>query len=254
MTMSGRSRRWSVGDALAVVVAAAILAWAFAPGAGPDLLRLQQRWGWPAPSGDALVALGDADVAEALRALPVRDADGEADEAPGYQRSSFGQAWADTDRNGCDTRNDILARDLARPVLKPGTHGCVVLSGTLAEPYTGAVVEFRRGEGTSAEVQIDHVVALADAWRAGAWEWEAGRRQELANDPLNLLAVDGDANQDKEAGRADQWLPPERSFRCPYVARQVAVKAKWGLSVTLAERDAMARVLSGCPDQDLPES
>ena len=250
--MGGRRRR-TVGDLAVVIAALAALTWAFAPGLGPDLLDLQSRLGWPPRSGsEVLSTLPDTDIAAALRALPVRDADGSAEEVPEYHREAFGPAWADTDHNGCDTRNDILARDLARPVYKSGTHDCVVLSGTLAEPYTGEVVEFRRGEDTSAEVQIDHVVALADAWRAGAWAWELGDRQQLANDPLNLLAVDGDTNQDKEAGRADQWLPPDQDFWCDYVARQVAVKATWGLSVTVSERDALARVLVECPDQELP--
>lgn len=254
---SGQRRAaWSAGDTAAAGLAVVALAWALMPGLGPDLLGLAAGWGGPhdPATRDALADLPDTDVAAALRALPVRDAGGTADEAPEYRRESFGQAWADTDRNGCDTRNDILARDLARPAFRAGTHGCVVLSGTLAEPYTGRTLEFHRGEETSAEVQIDHVVALADAWRAGAWEWELGRRQELANDPLNLLAVDGDANQDKEAGRADQWLPPDEAFHCAYVARQVAVKTRWTLSVTTAERDAMARVVRGCPDQALPTS
>ncbi len=248
------AERWSVGDLLVAVLVVAALVWAFIPGVGPDLLGLGQRFGGVGGrgGGDLLAGLPDTDTAVALRALPVRDSAGAAQETPEYRREAFGQAWADTDRNGCDTRNDILARDLARPTFKPGTHDCVVLTGTLAEPYTGATVEFVRGQDTSAQIQIDHVVALADAWQAGAWEWELGRRQDLANDPLNLLAVDGDANQDKEAGRADQWLPPDGDFECPYVARQIAVKTKWGLSVTATERDAMASVLSGCPDQVLP--
>ena len=158
----------------------------------------------------------------------------------------FGPAWADVDSNGCDTRNDILARDLARPTFKPGTRDCVVLSGTLAEPYTGATIEFQRGDKTSSLVQIDHVVALADAWRSGAWQWDAQHRQEFANDPENLLAVDGQANEDKSASSADQWLPPNTAFRCDYVKRQIAVKNAYGLSVTRAEQDALAEQLSIC--------
>ena len=163
----------------------------------------------------------------------------------GGRRCAAGR-WADTDHNGCDTRNDILARDLARPTFKSGTHDCVVLSGTLAEPYTGATIEFQRGDKTSSLVQIDHVVALADAWRSGAWQWEAQRRQEFANDPENLLAVDGAANEDKSASSADQWLPPNTAFRCDYVKRQIAVKNAYGLSVTRAEQDALAEQLSAC--------
>lgn len=239
----------STADVALVVLALVALVWAFFPGLGPDLLGLQQRLGWPAasPGGD-LTDLPATEVVAALRSLPARSDE----EVPDYRREAFGTRWADTDHNGCDTRNDILARDLARPVFRPGTHDCVVTSGTLAEPYTGHTIEFVRGEGTSDLVQIDHVVALADAWRAGAWQWELGAHQEFANDPLNLLAVDGAANQEKEAARADQWLPPDNDFRCPYVARQIAVKSAWGLSVTDSERDAMADVLGDCPDQALP--
>lgn len=245
---STRSRhRWSRGDTLVALVAGGVLAWSVVPGIGPDLLGLEARLGWDADTA-AQVAVGE--VGAVLLSLPTTSAD----EVPAYSREAFGQQWADTDRNGCDTRNDILARDLARPVFREGTNGCIVVRGTLAEPYTGAVLEFVRGKETSALVQIDHVVALADAWRSGAWEWELGRRQEFANDFLNLLAVDGRANQDKEAGAADLWLPPDGDFRCAYVARQVAVKAKWGLSVTGSERAAMAEVLARCPDEELPVS
>jgi hypothetical protein len=170
----------------------------------------------------------------------------------GYDRAQFGQAWLDTDRNGCDTRNDVLRRDLRNLVLKAGTRGCVVLRGTLNDPYTGTSISFVRGERTSTAVQIDHVVPLADAWQKGAQQWSPERRAEFANDPLNLLAVDGPTNVRKGAGDTATWLPPQTSYRCAYVARQVAVKAKYRLWATAAERDAMVRVLTPCPNQPLP--
>jgi hypothetical protein len=170
----------------------------------------------------------------------------------GYSRDQFGPAWADVDRNGCDTRNDILARDLTGDVVKPGTHGCVVLSGTLAEPYAGRPLAFRRGQATSTAVQIDHVVALSDAWQKGAQGWSAARRTAFANDPLNLLAVDGPLNEAKGDGDAATWLPPNRSYRCAYVARQVAVKLAYGLWMTQAEKSAIAAILGSCPNQPLP--
>jgi hypothetical protein len=170
----------------------------------------------------------------------------------GYTREEYGQAWADVDRNGCDTRNDILRRDLRDEVLKPGTHDCLVLSGVLdPEPYTGKRIDFVRGESTSSAVQIDHVVALADSWVSGAFGWDERKRIALANDPLNLLAVDGPANSQKGAGDAATWLP-RASYRCSYVARQVAVKAKYALWVKPAERDAMDRILATCPGQPAP--
>jgi hypothetical protein len=172
----------------------------------------------------------------------------------GYDRSRFGQAWADVDRNGCDTRNDVLRRDLTAYVLKAGTHGCVVLRGTIHDPYTGRTIAFVRGPGTSDAVQVDHVVPLGDAWQKGAQRWTTQRRTQFANDPLNLLAVDGPTNLRKGDGDTATWLPPRKAGRCSYVARQVSVKHKYGLSITVAERDAMVRVLQTCPRQALVDA
>jgi hypothetical protein len=165
-----------------------------------------------------------------------------------YDRSAFGQAWLDVDRNGCDTRNDILRRDLADTAFTEGSR-CRVAGGTFQEPYTGRVITFRRGAESSKDVQIDHVVALGDAWQKGAQQLTAEQRQHLANDPLNLIAVDGQANQDKSASDAATWLPPNKAFRCHYVARQISVKAAYQLWVTPAEKEAMVRILSACPQQ-----
>lgn len=182
----------------------------------------------------------------ALAALPVKG------RAPmtGYDRARFGPAWLDADRNGCDTRNDVLRRDLTALVLKPGTGGCAVLEGTLADPYTDQVIRFVRGGAD--EVDIDHVVALGNAWATGAFRWGIRKRAALANDPLNLLAVDFRANRQKRDADAATWLPPHKAYRCSYVARQVAVKRKYSLWVTPPERDAIRRVLSSCPAQRLP--
>lgn len=128
----------------------------------------------------------------------------------------------------------------------------MVTSGRLVDPYTAAVIDFVRGQSTSAAVQIDHVVALSDAWQKGAQQLSADRRKQLANDPYNLLAVDGPSNQRKSDGDAATWLPANKSFRCSYVARQIGVKAKYSLWVTQAEHDAMSRVLSSCPAQTVP--
>ncbi|MGF0115107.1 GmrSD restriction endonuclease domain-containing protein [Promicromonospora sp. Marseille-Q5078] len=169
-----------------------------------------------------------------------------------YSRDQFGPAWSDVDHNGCDTRNDILARDLTRTTTDPGTHDCVVLTGVLADPYTATTVDFLRGQTTSTAVQIDHVVALSDAWQKGAQKLDGVARRQLANDPLNLLAVDGPTNAGKSDGDAATWLPPNKAFRCQYVARQVAVKRAYALWVTQAEHDAIGRVLARCPDEPLP--
>jgi hypothetical protein len=215
-----------------------VLAVALVTGCGDIQVRLD-----PAP---AQAPTGDA--ATALATLPVKG------RAPrtGYDRDQFGQSWRDIDRNGCDQRNDVLARDLVEVAFRPGTESCVVETGSLADPYTGETVPFQRGQDTSDDVQIDHVVALSNAWQTGAQQLDPAVRERFANDPLNLMATEGAVNQSKGDGDAATWLPPARGFRCAYVARQVAVKAKYQLWVTAAERDAIARVLGDCPGQELP--
>lgn len=196
-------------------------------------------------TGPVDVSLGSAeDSRRALEELRVIERGSES--VPQYSRDQFGQRWADVDRNGCDTRNDVLKRDLHDLQMKRSSPQCVVVSGVLDDPYTGRQIDFQRGEDSSEDVQIDHVVALANAWKSGAWQWDAARRQDFANDPFNLLAVDGAANQDKGASSADQWLPSNSAYQCAYVQRQIAVKASWGLGVTRAEKKAMTSVLERC--------
>ena len=199
----------------------------------------------PRPSRSAKPAQPGSALA-VLATLPVKG------RAPmtGYDRAEFGQAWLDADRNGCDTRNDVLRRDVSGAVLDPRTHGCVVLSGTLHDPYLGQDVPFQRGPGD--QVDIDHVVALGNAWVTGAFRFDIRTRAALANDPLDLLAVDLHTNRAKGDGDAATWLPPYRPYRCAYVARQIAVKHKYGLWVTPAERAAMVRVLGSCPGERVP--
>ncbi|MGY2127459.1 GmrSD restriction endonuclease domain-containing protein [Blastococcus sp. SYSU DS0617] len=200
---------------------------------------------------DAGAAVGGAAPTTALAALAAIEVKGRAPRT-GYDRDLFGSGWLDTDGNGCDTRNDILERDLTGETFKPGTRNCVVLTGTLADPYSGRTIAFQRGQDTSSDVQIDHVVALSDAWQKGAQQMSDGQRRQFANDPLNLLAVDGPLNMQKGDGDAATWLPPNRSYRCAYVARQVAVKATYPLWMTQAEKNAIATVLSACPNEPLP--
>lgn len=188
-----------------------------------------------------LESLGDMPAAVKLRELRIRPRK----EAGDYDRSYFGEPWADVDNNGCDTRNDVLARDLEQVNYRKGSR-CVVASGVLHDPYVGETIQYQRGPDTSPLVQIDHVVALGDAWRSGAYQWTPAQRQEFANDPNNLMAVQGQANQDKESSRADQWMPPREEFWCEYVTRQINVKHDWDLSVAPQERDAMIRALSTC--------
>lgn len=165
----------------------------------------------------------------------------------GYTRTQFGSGW--TINQGCDTRNIILRRDLVQTSVSAD---CKILSGLLIDPYTNKTIAFQRGETTSQLIQIDHVVALSNAWQTGAQQLALQQREAFANDPLNLLAVDGAANQQKSDGDAATWLPANKSFRCQYVARQIAVKKKYLLWVTISEKDAMSRVLVTCPTQTIP--
>jgi hypothetical protein len=172
----------------------------------------------------------------------------------GYTRAQFGPAWADVDRNGCDTRNDVLKRDLTSITYRAKTRNCVVETGTLVDRYSGETINFVKGNISSMEVQIDHVVALSNAWQTGAFKLSADQRKALSNDPLNLFAVKGRLNSQKSDGDAATWLPPLKSFRCSYVAQQIAVKAKYSLWVTAPEKAAMVSILAKCPTQKVPVS
>jgi hypothetical protein len=159
----------------------------------------------------------------------------------GYKRTQFGPAWPTL--SGCDGRNRTLARDLTATLFRVGH--CVVTKGTLVSPYTKGVIHFVRGP-LSAQVQIDHVVALGDAWQTGAQSWTPAQRESFANDPVELLAVDGPSNEAKGDSDAASWLPPNKAFRCTYARLQVTIKAKYGLWVTRAEHDALGRLLAAC--------
>ncbi len=166
----------------------------------------------------------------------------------GYARARFGQPWTDDvdvegGHNSCDTRNDILRRDLTGVTLSTP---CKVKTGTLADPYTGRVINFVYGKKTSADVQVDHIVALGNVWVSGASAWNLPELKKIANDPLNLLAVDGTSNMSKGDRSADQWLPANAAFQCTYVKRQVQVKNKYHLTVTTAEKATMQRFYGYC--------
>ena len=234
-------KRWLLGGAAFVLaVSACEPSAAQAPLAG---LGASQASAAPSVSPTPAVAPAHGTALAALAGLAVKG------RAPltGYSRAAFGPAWQDVDHNGCDTRNDILRRDLT----SRGMSGsCTVLTGVLHDPYTAKVIAFRRGVGTSTKVQIDHVVALGDAWQMGAQRLTASARLAFANDPLELLAVDGPTNQRKGDSDAASWLPPNKAFRCTYVARQIAVKARYHLAVTAAEKAAAAEQ----PGSDRPPS
>lgn len=246
MTHSGRRARPVISSTVGVVLLITLTG-CTARFEAPDLSTA--TWA----SGSAIVELPGSPAA-ALAALPVRGAD----PMTGYDRDArFGPKWSDdvdvpSGHNGCDQRSDILRRNLSEITIKPNTRGCVPMSGTLHDPYTGRPIAFIRGAGTSDDVQIDHIVALADAWRTGAASLTDQQRRNLAGDPLNLIAVDGPTNQAKGDRDAAEWLPPNSDARCMYITRQISVKTKYQLWVTPTEKVAMAAVLDTCPDEQLP--
>ena len=212
------------------------------------LVALAVLAGVAAPSfvvADVSNAAGASTAITALEKLAVK---GKAPKT-GYERNLFSDGWGEI--AGCDVRNFILKRDLKNVTLRDS---CKVNTGILNDPYTRKVIRFKYGVGTSSAVQIDHVVALSDAWQKGAQKFPPAKRYALYNDPLNLLAVDGPTNSSKGDSDASAWLPPNKSYRCAYVARQIAVKLKYGIWVIAAEKTAMQGILSSCPGQKLPTS
>lgn len=271
------------------LVLAACLAWLAlatpAAGASSTETGPTTAAGQTAQAGTTWDQRGDAvlSVQEALAALDTLPADQPAPVSwheEGARTGWFGQAWEDVDGDGCDTRNEILARDLIDPDLSradgrqgpgagrgEGVSSCpdaTVYSGTLTDPYTGSTVVFTRGQDTSAAVQVDHVVPLAYLYAHGAWAWDGRTRLLVANDPLNLLAVDGGANQDKGAcgpatcptgtsadGTWDSavgpgWWPPDASYRCAYARRFVSVAAAYRMGLPVADVDALRTTLVDC--------
>ena len=199
----------------------------------------------PTETAEAIPKKKQGEALKALAKLPIK---GRAPKT-GYSREMFSDDW--DYYNGCDVRNRILARDMVQFTLRSDSY-CIIETGILEDPFTGQVIDFQRGVRTSSEVQIDHVVSLSDAWQKGAQQLSSYERFMLYNDPLNLLAVWGPANSQKSDFDAAGWLPSKKSFRCSFVARQIAVKAKYQLWVTQAEHDSMTRVLATCPKKRLP--
>ena len=197
--------------------------------------------------GEPTAMAQENNALEAVSTLTVR----QTDSVSGYDRDLFQWNKFDEDGDGCDTRNDILARDLD-DISKQDK--CVVFSGILDDPYTGDRIDFQRGQSTSSKVQIDHIVALSDAWNSGASHWNESKLRAFGNDPYNLAAVDGTANTQKSNSSADEWLPANAAARCLYVATQVGVKEHYALTVTQTEAQKMREVLGSCPTQSIPQS
>ena len=192
---------------------------------------------------EAITVPGNADVRSAVDVLGELEVKGRAPKT-GYKREEFYNGWPTV--NGCNLRQRIIKREFGETAV---LDGCNVVSGEFDEPYTGQHLVFTAKEQISKGIQIDHVVALSDAWQKGAQYKDKDTRYAIATDPLNLLAVDAAVNEKKSDGDAATWLPSNKKFRCQYVARQVSVKYKYGLWVTAAEKEAISRVLENCPSE-----
>ncbi|PPF91301.1 HNH endonuclease [Clavibacter michiganensis] len=178
-----------------------------------------------------------------------------ADPQASFARSAFGPPWYDADGNGCDQRDDVLARDLYAVDARPEAHHCIVLSGNLNDPYTGREIDFERGPGTSAAVGVDRIVSLRWAWDHGASTWSRERRESFASDLTNLQAVDGATMADKAERGPSAWLPPASEYQCTYAARFAYVLHASGLTVDDADRGALLATVGMCPtSEDEPGS
>ena len=249
MAVKPRRRRRALAVVLAALVISAVAGVLIWQEKANQISSPSPTWRAEPTSGQApppVTPDGRYDLARRqLKALQVRGWDRTSD----FKRYQFGQAWSDDvnvefGHNGCNTRDDILRRDLKNLVVRPFT--CFAQSGTLVDPYTGVTIDFVRSPETSNAVEIDHVVALADAWYKGARTWDPQRRLDFANDPRNLLAVSPKANFDKAFRDAASWLPPNEAFRCDFVARQIDVKTAYGLWLSAKEKNALTDVLSRC--------
>ncbi|MBN9192898.1 HNH endonuclease family protein [Microbacterium sp.] len=244
MGLTGKGARRAMA-AIAVAMTVAVLATGcvMLPGRVADPTAPPRATDGASARPGGLSAPGPAAVAAAKRDLAGLAVDrGGASAA--YDRAAFGEPWADVDGNGCDTRNDVLRRDLRGVAVRAGT--CRVSRGVLIDPYDGERVAFVSGAATSELVQIDHVVSLSYAWRHGAEAWTAARRLAFANDPRDLVAVSERMNDVKGPFGPGQWLPPSATGRCVFVVRWVAVMAEYGLTVHPGDRAAVERVLPTC--------
>jgi len=254
-----RPRHWRISPLVAAGAGALVLligiaagipiGWAIASSSSSNAFPTVVPVTSASPDGDrpaaggtpGLTPAGPAELIERVELLPLSAEPGAA-----YDRLAFGQTWADVDRNGCDTRNDVLRRDLLEVEFKADTNGCKVLAGRLIDPYSGNGISFVSGETTSFEVHIDHVVPLAWAWANGANAWTDERRTYFANDPRNLLAVSGAENQAKSASGPASWMPPNRDAHCPYIEMFVSVLLAYELAVPVDDRIVIGTTLRRC--------
>jgi ferredoxin len=204
--------------------------------------------------GDRFVADADVptvapgvDILAGIPLIPVRVREHD------YRRAAFGDAWTDDNtapggHNGCDTRNDILDRDLVDKTFT-AIKRCptAVATGTLHDPYTNDTIPFTRGNQVGASVQIDHIVPLALAWDLGASDWTDDMRRRFANDPANLLAVQGQANQDKGDAEPADWMPPNHAFWCQYSVQFAAVLRGYALPIDDRSAVVLRDAATTCP-------
>lgn len=238
---TGKAVGASIGVIATLLLAATFIANNDRVDAAPDLTPAAPAEAAPAPTTAASPIAADTPAAAMLAEIATTTTE----PAGPYDRDLFGQRWADVDRNGCDTRNDMLARDLTDPTFKPGTHDCVVLTGTMTDPYTGETVTFTRVSEGYQPVQVDHIISLDAAWATGASQWTTEKREQFANDPLNLLLTT--ANQSKGARTPSDWMPPAPQAVCDYATRYITVAHTYELTLDAADATALSTALTSCP-------
>lgn len=222
------------------------------------VIAIAMSWWWDFADPTSEPAPGSPAKAQIVALLGQVTVLPERPRVPGYDRGCgagercvFGPAWSDDHpgpggNDGCDTRNNVLARDLRQSAFRPGTAECIVVSGILHDPYTGARVDFRRSEANV--VHIDHIYPLAAAWDFGASQWPPELRRRFANDiAYNLVAVDGKANQDKRDHTPAAWLPPAAGYRCWFAGKYLTVAVRYGLPITADDHRALTGAADSCP-------
>lgn len=201
----------------------------------------------PAPGGRAVTGRQVHRAEQQLAELPVT---GRGGAGPAYHRDAFGTAWADTDHNGCNQRDDVLLRDAVPGTVTVGRQGACdhdVLAGTWIDPYTGRrlVLDDLKDLSQAQAIQIDHIVPLGEAWVSGASGWDDDRREAFANDLRELIAVDGPTNAAKSDDDPAAWRP-RRAFQCAYAVRWVTTKWRWHLRIDVSEKRALEEMLGYC--------
>ena len=168
---------------------------------------------------------------------------GSPNEEAKYDRKHWGR-WIDADRDCQNTRAEVLIDESLGPVGFTDARECVVASGRWLDPYTGIVIEI------AGDLDIDHMVPLANAHRSGGWAWTSQEKKNYANSLSfdgHLIAVTASANRSKGARGPETWRPPDANHWCDYAINWIVVKNTWDLTASNDEWNALTEMLETCP-------